>query len=158
MNNLLRFKLFIWTFGKFKVPMIGYLKPKLIKIDDDEIIIKIKLKRRSKNHLNSMYFGALAVGADLAGGLYSFYYGRKNNVKGSVAFKSFDAKFLKRPESDVYFVCTSGKQIEAMVNESVKTKQRINQKIPVNAYINFPEQKEEVAKFMLELSIKVFNQ
>lgn len=154
MNSLMRFKMFIWAFSKFKVPMIGYVKPKLIKLDDNEIIIKIPLKRRTKNHLNSMYFGALAVGADLAAGFHGFYHSQKSNLKNSIAFKSFTGQFLKRPEADVYFTCTQGKEIESMVNESFKKGERINKNITVTAYIN-PEHPEEVAKFILELSIKV---
>ena len=49
----MKWKLFL--LGLIKIPIIGYIKPKLIQIDDDEILIKIKLRKRTKNHLNSMY-------------------------------------------------------------------------------------------------------
>lgn len=126
MNLLTRFKLFLWTFGHFKVPLIGHLRPKLISIDDKRVIVKLPLGRRSKNHLNSMYFGALAVGADLAGGLHGFYYANQLKLKISLVFKSFQAQFLHRPESDVYFICDGGKEVKAMIEESEKTGQRIN--------------------------------
>ncbi len=67
-----------------------------------------------------MYFGALAVGADLAGGLHSFYHAKRANLNVSVAFKSFQAQFLRRPESDVYFVCEEGEQVKEMLLESKK--------------------------------------
>ena len=57
----------LYLLGKFKIPMIGYTGLKLIEITDATTKVKIKLKRRTKNHLNSMYFGALAIGADGAG-------------------------------------------------------------------------------------------
>ena len=156
MNSLLtRFKFFMWTFGRFKVPMIGYLKPHLISLTDQTIVIQLKLNRRSKNHLQSMYFGALAVGADLAGGLHAFYHAKRANVKLSLAFKSFEAHFLRRPESDVYFVCTMGDAVKEMIVTSQTTEQRINKPINVTAYTNYPEQPEEVARFTLELSLKV---
>lgn len=81
MNVLTRFKFFLWRFGHFKVPMIGYLKPRIIKLDDTEIIICLPLNRRSRNHLNSMYFGALSVGADLAGGLHGFYHANQKQCQ-----------------------------------------------------------------------------
>jgi hypothetical protein len=154
---LTRFKFFMWQFGRFKVPLIGYLKPHLIRLTDEEIVIKLRLNRRSKNHLNSMYFGALAVGADLAGGLNGFYHAEQAKVKVSLAFKSFEAQFIRRPESDVYFVCNMGKDVRAMIDESKKNAQRINKPLEVIAYINYLQQPEEVAKFKLELSLKVIS-
>lgn len=157
MKALTRFKCFLWYFGHFKVHLIGHLRPKLIALDDRQIVAKLPFSRRSKNHLNSMYFGALAVGADLAGGLHSFYHAERAKVKVSVAFKSFQAQFLRRPESDVYFVCEMGEEVKAMIEESKVTGQRINKPIAIKAYINYPEKAEEVADFSLELSIKVVN-
>jgi len=149
------FTFFLWVFGRFKVPLIGYLKPRLVSLTDQEIVIKLKLNRRSKNHLHSMYFGALAVGADLAGGLHGFYHAKRANVKISLAFKSFQAQFLRRPETDVYFVCSMGDIVKEMIITSQNTKQRINKPVDVIAYIQYPQQPEEVARFMLELSLKV---
>ncbi|MFA5960038.1 MAG: hypothetical protein WC785_05935 [Tatlockia sp.] len=149
------FRFFLWTFGRFKVPLIGYLKPKIIRLDDKELVIKIPLSRRSKNHLHSMYFGALAVGADLAGGLHGFYHAKQAKVTISLLFKSFQAEFYRRPESDVYFVCNSGAIIQAMIKESKQTKQRINKPIEVQGMVNYPEKPEQIARFTLELSIKV---
>lgn len=155
MTFLARFKLFLWSFGKFQVPLIGHLKPKLISIDEQKVVIKLPLKRRSKNHLNSMYFGALAVGADLAGALHSFYFTKQNNIQASIVFKSFQANFLRRPENDVYFVCESGNKIKSMLAESKQHGQRINELIHVKAFTNYPINPEEIANFNLELSIKV---
>ena len=155
MTLLTRFKCFMWYFGCFKVPLIGYLHPRLLTLTDQEIVLKLRLTRRSKNHLHSMYFGALAVGADLAGGLHGFYHARQADVKVSLAFKSFQAQFLKRPESDVYFVCTMGETVKDMIAESQKTGVRINKPITIRAYTNYLQQADEVASFVLELSLKV---
>lgn len=157
MNQLTRYKIFLWYFGHFKVPLIGHLKSRLISISDEQIIIKLMLNRRSKNHLNSMYFGALAVGADLAGGLHGFYHTKKAKTKASIAFKSFQAQFLKRPETDVYFVCNMGETVKAMIQESSTTQQRVNKPVEVNAYTDYFGSSEKVAQFSLELSIKVLS-
>ncbi len=155
LSPLTRFKFFIWSFGHFKVPLIGHLKPRLIALNEQEIVIQLKLNRRSKNHLNSMYFGALAIGADLAGGLYGFYHANRAKVNISLAFKSFQAQFLRRPESDVFFVCRKGELVKEMIIESQKSKQRMNKPIEVIAYTQYLQQPEEVAHFVLELSLKV---
>ena len=70
-------------------------------------------------------------------------------------FKSFHAQFIKRPESDVHFVCTQGDEIKAMVEKSKASGERINKVIKVNAYTNYLTQPELVAELSLELSIKV---
>ena len=155
MSPLTRFKFFLWQFSHFKVAMIGYLKPRLIKLNDHEIVICLPLGRRSRNHLNSMYFGALAVGADLAGGLHGFYHADLAKLKVSLAFKSFQAQFLRRPESDVYFVCIEGETVKQMIEESNRSGERMNKNINIKAYTNFLTQPEEVADFILELSVKV---
>ncbi|CAM2823178.1 PaaI family thioesterase [Legionella worsleiensis] len=155
MKTLTRFKFFLWYFGCFKVAMIGYLKPRLITLTDQDIVICLPLRRRSRNHLKSMYFGALAVGADLASGLHGFYHAEQAQCKPSLVFKSFKAQFLKRPESDVYFVCTEGDVVKKMIADSQASGERINKPISVKAYTHYLTQPEEVADFILELSIKV---
>ncbi|AAU26478.1 TPA: PaaI family thioesterase [Legionella pneumophila] len=155
MSPLTQFKFFLWFFSHFKVALIGYLKPKLIQLTDNEIVVRLPLTRRSRNHLHSMYFGALAVGADIAGGLHGFYHAKQAKCKVSLAFKSFQAQFLRRPESDVYFICTEGDVVKKMIEESKKSGERINKPIHIKAYINYLTHPEEIADFILELSLKV---
>lgn len=154
-NALTRIKLFLWQFGAFSVPMIGYLRPRIVHLDDHQAIIKIRLTRRSKNHLHSMYFGALATGADLAGGLHALYFSKRARLKNlSLVFKSFEARFLKRPEDDVYFICESGETVQEMINKTLETGERVNQKLPIRAVIHYPHAPEVVAEFAIELSLK----
>lgn len=156
MSLFSRFKFFLWCFGHFKVAMIGYVRPRLIRLSDSDIVIRLPLNRRTRNHLNSMYFGALAVGADLAGGLHGFYHADKAGLKISLAFKSFQAQFLRRPESAVYFVSTMGDTVKEMIDASKNSGERINKPIIIKAYTNFQNSgEEEVAHFVLELSLKV---
>jgi len=155
MSHLTRFKFFLWYFGCFKVALIGYVRPRLIKLTDNDIVIRLPLRRRTRNHLNSMYFGALAVGADLAGGLHGFYHANQAKCSVSLVFKSFQAQFLRRPESDVYFVSTMGNSVKKMIEESKISGERINKPITIKAYTDYPKLEDEVAHFILELSVKV---
>ena len=155
MSPLTRFKFFLWRFSHFKVAMIGYLKPRIITLNDTEIVICLPLRRRSRNHVNSMYFGALAVGADLAGGLHGFYHAERSGCKVTPVFKSFQAQFLRRAESDVYFVCTEGATVKAMIEESKSSGGRVTKPIAIKAYTDYLNQPEEVAAFILEMSLKV---
>lgn len=150
--SLRRIKWNLFLLGLFKIPLLFYVSPKIIAISPDSCIVKIKLRRRTKNHLNSMYFGAMAVGADVAVGLHAFYLSELKKTKISLAFKSFNAEFLKRAESDVNFICEEGNKIIKMIEESMIEGKRVNEMIDVQA-IN--SSNEMVAKFTMELSLKV---
>ena len=72
---------FIRGFGLSKVPLIFYCRPSVVELTDELTIIKIPFKRRNRNHLKSMYFGVLAVGADVAGGVLAMDLIRKSERK-----------------------------------------------------------------------------
>jgi hypothetical protein len=105
--SLRKMRLLLFLLGLFKIPMIGFVRPRLMAIDDEHVLIRIRLNRRTKNHLGSMYFGALSVGADLAGAIHSMYF---TGGKGmSMSFKSMHAEFLRRAEGAVFFESNDGK-------------------------------------------------
>lgn len=141
----------LFLLGLFKIPMVGFVRPKLIALNDQEAIVEIKLRRRTKNHLNSMYFGALAVGADLAAGLHTFYFADAVKGKLSFAFKAMHAEFYKRAESAVYFESRDAALIQAAISESVEFGERVNRVVDVLAY---DAQRELVASFKMTVSIK----
>lgn len=157
MRSLMKMNLFLKLFGLRKVPMIAYVKPKIVECDADRVVVKIKLSRRTKNHLNSMYFGALAVGADIAGGLLAVFLADDKKLKISLAFKAVSAEFIKRPEDDVLFTCEDGKTIEKMIIQSMDDGQRINQVVNIVATCPNVFGFEPVATFKLTLSIKVLS-
>lgn len=142
----------IWLLGRFKIPILGFTGPRLVSINEEEVVMKIKLRRRTKNHLNSMYFGALAVGADTAAGIHAYYLGVEKKVNLSLAFKSCKAEFLKRAETDIRFVCKEGKKIAQQMDDSLKMGERVNEDIYVEA-LNSSD--ELVATFIMTLSLKV---
>ena len=146
----MRWKLFL--LGLLKIPIIGFVRPKLISINNEEIVVSIALRRRTKNHLNSMYFGALAVGADVAAGIFAYYHSEILQRKTSLAFKAMNAEFLKRAESDIRFVCSEGNRIETMLQTCISSGERQNESISVYALNNLGEQ---VAIFEMILSLKV---
>ncbi|MFN5910151.1 MAG: PaaI family thioesterase [Bacteroidota bacterium] len=151
-NNLSRYNRKLFLLGLLKIPILGYVRPKLRRLDDTHAEIFIRLSRRTKNHLGSMYFGALTVGADAAAGIHVFYYADKFDRKISVAFKSMSANFLKRPESDVVFRCEEGELVRDAIQRSISSGQRRNQDVNITA---FNTSEEIVATFILTVSVKV---
>jgi len=154
MNDLKKAKRMLWLFGLFKIPLIGFVKPRLLELTDKRMVVKIRLRRKTKNHLGSMYFGAQAIGADLAGAFQSFYVADKMNAKLSIAFKNFEADFVKRPESDVFFISDEGLVIKEMVEETINTKERVTKAIKISAVTGYPDTQEVVSAFTLGLSVK----
>ncbi|RMZ49158.1 DUF4442 domain-containing protein [Candidatus Marinimicrobia bacterium PRS2] len=143
----------ILLFGLTQVPLIFYCRPKVVSISVSKLEIKIKLNRRTKNHLNSMYFGVLAVGADVTGGFLAMRYIQASTSKIALIFKDFKAEFLKRAEGDVHFVCEDGIAIQNLVRAAEETGER--QSLPVQIIATVPKISDEpVAKFILTLSIK----
>nr|WP_294859584.1 DUF4442 domain-containing protein [uncultured Fluviicola sp.] len=151
-SNLKKYAMMLRLMGIFRIPMIGYVSPRLIQIDDENVIVRIRLRRRTKNHLKSMYFGALAVGADVTAGLHAFYFCDELNVRPSFAFKGMKAEFLKRAETDVEFSCNEGAIIREQVLMAIRTNERQNHWVKVTAKdLNG----ETVALFEMEISVKI---
>lgn len=144
----------LWTFSFLKIPVIFFVRPSVIRMSDKECVIKIPLNRRTRNHLNSMYFGVLAVGADCAGGLLAMEAIRKSGKKVSLVFKDFRADFLRRPESDVLFACRDGLMVRKQVQEAIRTGKRINRTVTVIATAPKSFGDAPVVKFKLTLSLK----
>lgn len=150
--SLRKMKWMLFLLGFAKIPIIGFIKPRLIVLDDEKATVKIRFRRRSKNHLNSMYFGALAVGADVAAGLHAFYFAEKMGKKVSFAFKGMNAEFLMRAESDIEFISEDGAKVSDAMNRSLESGERINEPIMVLAKNT---KNEVVATFEMIVSVKV---
>ena len=142
----------LWIFGLFKIPMIAYCRPRITVWNEEEVVIRIKRSRRTNNHLKSMYFGALMVGADLAAGMHAFAYSSVGSKKISLAFKSCQANFIQRPETDVFFEAKAGAIVREMIKKSEQSKERVNAVVLVKMY---DENRIEIAQAQMELSIKV---
>ena len=140
-------------FGLIRIPLILFCWPQVVSITDTRLEVKIRLNRLTKNHLNSMYFGVLSVGADITGGFLAMKLIHKSQSVISLIFKDFQADFLKRAEGDVHFVCEDGIIIQNLVDLAEKTGKRQN--LPVNIIAKVPSISDEpVAKFILTLSLK----
>ncbi len=149
----LRENLLIRLFS-LKIPVLLFLSPRLVAIDDDVCEVEIPLGWRSKNHLGSMYFGALCAGADVAGGMFAARLIAARHRRVSLVFADLRAEFLKRADGDVRFRCRDGQRIAEAVREADRTGERVT--LPVEVVATVPEKygDEPVARFTLGLSLK----
>lgn len=151
-TSLTKMRRMLWLMGIVKIPLIAYTKPRLIQLDDEQSLVRIKLRRRTKNHLKSMYFGALAVGADVAAGLHAYYFANQAGEKVSFAFKSVKGEFLMRATTDVLFISKDGDLVKHAFEKAKATGERVNQVVRVEGRNTHDE---IVATFDMEVSVKL---
>ncbi|PJB78272.1 MAG: DUF4442 domain-containing protein [Acidobacteria bacterium CG_4_9_14_3_um_filter_49_7] len=140
--------------GITKIPLLYFARPSVVELTDEKIVVRIPLRRRTKNHLGSMYFGALAVGADVSAGLIAWRRIDESGVPISLVFKDIFGEFLRRPEADVHFTCTEGGGIDKLVQNAATSGERVEMPIHVTATVPSLTGEEPVARFTLTLSIK----
>jgi len=146
----LKFKLV----GLFKIRMLGFVNAKLVeytkgKLGNEEAKIILK-----NNHLGSVYFGALAVGADVTGAWIAFDYLDRTKKKVSIVFKDLQAEFYKRADGDVHFTCLDGPEVLAAFNETIEDGERKNVELQVVATVPSKYETEPVASFKMTLSMR----
>lgn len=142
----------LWSFRY--VFLLWAVKPAVLELSDQRCVIRIPLGWRTRNHLRSMYFGALCIGADIAGGLIAFELIRKQKVRVSFVFKDVRAEFLKRPEADVLFTCEDGPLIQDLLRRTLASGEREEATVRVTATVPEKFGNDAVANFELTLSLR----
>jgi hypothetical protein len=152
-TDLAQANTFFKDFAQTQVPMIGYCQPELVALDRQHCETIIPLQQQTKNHVDSLYFGALAVGADITAGFLAIWLSQQTSHYVELLFKDFQADFKKRALAATHFHCHAGEQIQNMIAETIETKDRVNQAVIVTA--TTPSLSNDiVAEFSLTLSLK----
>ncbi|MEO8216406.1 MAG: DUF4442 domain-containing protein [Acidobacteriota bacterium] len=142
----------LWSLAN--VRLLWFVRPSVVERTEEKVVVRIPLSRRTRNHLQSMYFGVLCAGADCAGGLLAMQLIEASGERVSLIFKDFNARFLKRAEGDVHFTCADGASIANLVREAIRTGERQNATVHVTATVPSRSEGEPVAEFELTLSLK----
>jgi acyl-coenzyme A thioesterase PaaI-like protein len=133
--------------------MMLYVKPSVMEISNERVVVRIPLMRRTRNHLGSMYFGALSVGADCSVGALAMHLIKQQPENISLIFRNFSAEFHMRAEGDVDFCCSQGKEISNLVAQAAASDERVEMAVDVIATV--PDHGDDpVATFRLTLSMK----
>lgn len=153
--ELFKLNLFLKLFGLFKIPLLFLAGPKITHLNDQKIEIKIPLNWRTRNHLKSLYFGTLAIGADCCAGFLATKFIMQSKKKVHLSFKDFEAQFLKRAESDTYFICEQGHELKNFVDQVIShPNERSNFPVIIRAETRHQAETLVVATFVLTLSLK----
>jgi acyl-coenzyme A thioesterase PaaI-like protein len=152
-SDTVRATLGLRLFGFARIPLMLYVRPTVKEISNQRVVVRIPLIRRTRNHLGSMYFGALGIGADCAVGALAMHLIKQQSVEVSLIFRTFSAEFHQRAEGDVDFCCTQGNEIANLVAQASATDQRVEMGVDVIATV--PDRGDDpVATFRLTLSMK----
>ncbi len=140
-------------FAHQQVPMIGFCTPTLIDISRAHCEVMLPLNERTQNHLACLYFGALSVGADITGGFLAMMTIEQSQQPIELLFKDFTADFKRRANGDTHFTCHDGEHIQSMIQNTLKTGNRVNHPLSITAHVPTLSEKP-VAQFTLTLSLK----
>jgi acyl-coenzyme A thioesterase PaaI-like protein len=137
-----------------KIPMLLFLGPRVMEVQDGGAAVLVPLRYRSRNHVGSMYIGAMVAGADLAAGLSAVHHIRKTGSRIIPIFKDLEAHFLKLADGDVLFRSTQGAAIAEAVGRAHETGERVTLPIEIVATVPSRYGDEPVARLTLGLSMK----
>ena len=149
-----KYNFYLWYFGLTQVRLIHYCRPKIVDVNKDGVTLFMPLDRRTRNHVRSMYIGAMVVGVDMVTGFTALLKIRESKRNVILIFKDLKANFLKRAEGDIHYICSEGKAIAAAVEEAIRTGERVNLPVPVIATVPDKFGGEPVAEFIITLSMK----
>lgn len=141
----------LWAFRH--IPLLWWVRPTVVEGDARRCVVRIPLSRRTKNHLGSMYFGALCIGADTAAAYLALQVGARQRG-WSILFKDVRAEFLRRAEADVYFECADGDAIRELFARAEASGEREQTELSVVATVPSKLGDEPVATFAMTLSVK----
>jgi hypothetical protein len=156
MTTLERLKsnFFLRAYAWTKIPLIGFISPSVIEANNERTILKVPLSYRTKNHLNAMYFGALAIGSELCIAMLAVKMIEESGERIDFLFKDYKANFLKRAEGDVHFICEEASVVVEQIEAAKKSEERINRTMKAYAIVPSVSTTEKVAEFELTLSVK----
>lgn len=140
-------------FGLVKIPLLTFVTPRMVVLGQSRVVVKIPLNYRTKNHLNVMYFGALAIGAELSIAAAVVQEIQTRKLRVDFIFKDFQANFLRRADGDVHFICDEVDKVRELVLRAADSTERLEYAFEGHAEV--PSAGPEIVmKYKLTLSVK----
>lgn len=150
----LKATVFLNLYGLFKIPLVFFCTPRVIESTAQKFVVKIPLNYRTRNHVHSMYFAALAVGSELSVAAPAVLEITEGMHKIDFIFKDFQAQFLKRGDGDVHFICEEVHEVVSLIKQATTNPQRLEKKIKGYAVVPAISATEPIMTYELTLSVK----
>lgn len=145
---------FVHMYGLLKIPLVLFVSPRVVEATDSRFVLKIPLSYRTKNHLGSMYFGALGIGAELSIAAAAVLAISESKKKIDFVFKDFSAQYIKRAAGDVHFICDQVADVKGLIEEAKTNPARIERKLKGYAVVPSVSATDSVMTFELTLSVR----
>lgn len=139
-------------FGLMKMPLLAFLTPIIETYTEERVVVKIRLDYRSRNHLRSMYFGALVIGAELSIAALAATKINEQKLRVDFIFKDFQAEFLRRADNDVLFVFDDAARAHALIDRAATTTERLEETF--SGYACLVSSVDPIMRYRLTLSVK----
>lgn len=141
------------AYSMIKIPLLAFITPRVVELTDTRSVVRVRLGQRSRNHLNAMYFGALAMGAELSIALKALQEIARSGKKIDFIFKDFKAEFVKRADGHVHFICEEAAEVAKLIHESSASSERFSRTFHGRAVLaDNPE--EILMTYALTLSVR----
>ncbi len=141
------------AYSMVQIPLLGLITPRVMELSESRSVIRVRLDRRTRNHLGVMYFGALAMGAELSIALKAIEAIQESGKKIDFIFKDFSAQFLRRADGHTHFICEQAAEVNELIQQSLESSERLEKTF--SGYAIVPKAGEEpVMKYTLTLSVR----
>ncbi len=141
------------AYAAVKIPLLAFITPRVMELTETRSVVRVRLDHRSRNHLKVMYFGALAMGAELSIALKCIDAIQKSGKRIDFIFKDFSVQFLKRADGHVHFICDEAAGVNELIQRACASSDRLEKTF--SGYAIVPSKGDEpVAKYTLTLSVK----
>lgn len=151
--NNLKLTALINAYSLLKLPLLAFTAPKVVALTERQSIVQVKLGWRTRNHLGVMYFGALAIGAELSIALKAVDEIAKSGKRIDFLFKDFQADFLKRADGHVNFVCDEADGVAELIHQAAQSTERVEKTFKGHAIVP-TSGPNPVMTYQLTLSVK----
>jgi acyl-coenzyme A thioesterase PaaI-like protein len=151
---LLKETLLLRAVGLSRIPMLLFVAPRVLRLDEEGCEVQVPLSFRTRNHVGSMYFGALATGADVTCGLNAWFAIQQRFRGVQLLLREARASFLQRADGAVHFTCRDGRAILEGVARAHAERTRVEVPVTVTATVPRRHGEAPVARFDFALTLK----
>ena len=81
---------------------------RLVEATEKHAIVRVKYQYLTKNPFHSIYFGCLAMAAELSSGVLGMVYTMGLKPEVSMLIIKLEGEFKKKGRGRIYFVCEDG--------------------------------------------------
>ncbi|MDO3693600.1 DUF4442 domain-containing protein [Wenyingzhuangia sp. chi5] len=148
-------KLTVKQFNRFilyKLPAAYLCGVRLVDLNNDSAVAKVRFKWINQNPFKSIYFAVLAMAAELSTGVLVLKQTQESKLRFSTLVVRMNAQFLKKAVGLIRFTCIDGADIQKHIYTAMETKEGVAFTLES---IGVDEMGDEVARFEFSWSIKI---